>query len=158
LTTDVTVTKDGFICGDMPEVVNAKTEDEDEGHLRELKHKLQKQHDLLMTALTKAPKYENQIWAVQEQLKKKKIAREQKDLKELKNAQAEETARQQKLDNEQVHLDAKKSISEPLQPRRLSAHERKLRRLSKWAILLELDEMCMLRKIKRSGIVYKPGR
>lgn len=104
MNTDVTVTKTGFVCGDMPAVVAAKclkrrkkTVDEDERHLTDLRHKLQKQHDVLMTALEKAPKYENQIWAVEEQLKKKKIASEQKDLKELKNAQAEERARQEKL-------------------------------------------------------------
>jgi len=89
---------------------------DDETHIATLKKKIEAHHTAVMRALAKVPVYQNQLWAMEQLVKKKKAAAERRDVKAAERAQRLEKERLDKLRREEDDLEAKKVLSRPLQP------------------------------------------
>jgi len=119
----VTLTRDGFLVDDMPEVAATHVENwrkkgdgDDTRHILNLKNKIANHHAAIMRALKKIPKYENQLWAMEQLVQQKEEAVQRREAKSVEKAKRLERERIEKMQREEKELEDKKARSKPLPP------------------------------------------
>lgn len=119
----VTLTRDGFECEDIPEILEThvenwkkKGEEDDETHIENLKKKIKLHHLAVMRALNYVPKYQNQLWAMENLVQRKEEEAKRKEAKAVETARRLQREELEKLKRQEEELKAKKARSKPIPP------------------------------------------